>query len=312
MEKNANYALVGLSTLILFVGLVIFSIWLARVAFVRDYDVYDILFQGPVRGLTQGGEVHFNGIKVGEVTDISLDRTNPSRVISRVRVNSDVPIRVDSYATLEPQGITGLNYVQISAGTSTRPLLKEVSPEGKVPVIQSQRSALADLLEGGGTVLSRTVEALDRVNRVLSDENILTLGAAISDAQAVTAELRERKAIIADAQTALQNIGEAAEEARALAASTRNIVDTDGRAAMASLSEAATETEAAAADLRRMLAALEGPTSDFATYGLPQVARAAETLEEAAESLSRLTNEVNANPRGLLGKAPAKEMEIQP
>ncbi len=312
MEKNANYALVGLSTLILFVGLVIFSIWLARVAFVRDYDVYDILFQGPVRGLTQGGEVHFNGIKVGEVTDISLDRTNPSRVISRVRVNSDVPIRVDSFATLEPQGITGLNYVQISAGTSTRPLLKVASPEGKVPVIQSQRSALADLLEGGGTVLSRTVEALDRVNRVLSDENILTLGAAISDAQAVTAELRERKAIIADAQTALQNIGEAAEEARALAASTRDIVDTDGRAAMASLSKAATETEAAAADLRRMLAALEGPSSDFATYGLPQVARAAETLEEAAESLSRLTNEVNANPRGVVGKAPAKEMEIQP
>lgn len=312
MEKNANYALVGLSTLILFVGLVIFSIWLARVAFVRDYDVYDILFQGPVRGLTQGGEVHFNGIKVGEVTDISLDRTNPSRVISRVRVNSDVPIRVDSFATLEPQGITGLNYVQISAGTSTRPLLKVASPEGKVPVIQSQRSALADLLEGGGTVLSRTVEALDRVNRVLSDENILTLGAAISDAQAVTAELRERKAIIADAQTALQNIGEAAEEARALVASTRDIVDTDGRAAMASLSKAATETEAAAADLRRMLAALEGPSSDFATYGLPQVARAAETLEEAAESLSRLTNEVNANPRGVVGKAPAKEMEIQP
>ncbi|MDO8902802.1 MAG: MlaD family protein, partial [Phenylobacterium sp.] len=123
MEKNANYALVGLSTLILFVGLVIFSIWLARVAFARDYDVYDILFQGPVRGLSQGGEVHFNGIKVGEVTDISLDRTNPSRVISRIRVNSDVPIRVDSYATLEPQGITGLNYVQITAGTSTRPLL---------------------------------------------------------------------------------------------------------------------------------------------------------------------------------------------
>ncbi|OYW91193.1 MAG: ABC transporter substrate-binding protein, partial [Caulobacterales bacterium 32-67-6] len=160
MEKNANYALVGLSTLILFVGLVIFSIWLARVAFARDYDVYDILFQGPVRGLTQGGEVHFNGIKVGEVTDISLDRTNPSRVISRVRVNSDVPIRVDSYATLEPQGITGLNYVQITAGTSTRPLLKEAAPEGKIPVIQSQRSTLADLLEGGGTVLSRTVEAL--------------------------------------------------------------------------------------------------------------------------------------------------------
>lgn len=312
MEKNANYALVGLSTLILFIGLVIFSIWLARVAFARDYDVYDILFQGPVRGLTEGGDVHFNGIKVGEVTDISLDRTNPSRVLSRIRVTSDVPIRVDSYATLEPQGITGLNYVQITAGTPTRPLLKEAAPEGKVPIIQSQRSTLSDLLEGGGTVLSRTVEALDRVNRVLSDENILTISAAVSDVQAVTAELRERKAIITDAQAALQNIAAAAEETRALAASTKDIVDTDGRQAMANLSEAAAETEAAASDLRKMLGELEGPTSDFAAYGLPQITRAAETLQEAAESLTRLSNEVSSDPRSVVGKAPAKEIEVKP
>lgn len=312
MEKNANYALVGLSTLILFIGLVIFSIWLARIAFARDYDVYDILFQGPVRGLTEGGEVHFNGIKVGEVTNISLDRTNPSRVLSRIRVTSDVPIRVDSFATLEPQGITGLNYVQITAGTPTRPLLKETAPEGRVPIIQSQRSTLSDLLEGGGTVLSRTVEALDRVNRVLSDENILTIGAAVSDVQAVTAELRERKALIADAQVALQNIGAAAEETRALAASTRDIVDTDGRRAMASLSEAAAEAEAASADLRRMLGQLEGPTSDFAAYGLPQITRSAETLQQAAEALTRLTNDISNDPRSVVGKGPAREIEVRP
>ena len=77
MEKEANYALVGLSTLILFAGLVIFVIWLARISLNRDYDTYDIVFQGPVRGLSQGGEVHFNGIKVGEVTKIQLAK-NPN------------------------------------------------------------------------------------------------------------------------------------------------------------------------------------------------------------------------------------------
>ena len=65
MEKNANYALVGLSTLILSIGLVIFVVWLARLQFAHEYDLYDVVFQGPVRGLNQGGEVHFNGIKVG-------------------------------------------------------------------------------------------------------------------------------------------------------------------------------------------------------------------------------------------------------
>src|SRR3954470_3221194 len=153
MEKNANYALVGLSSLILFVGLVIFVVWLARFKFSQEYDLYDIVFQGPVRGLNQGGEVHFNGIKVGEVTRIALDRTNPARVIARARVTSDVPIRADSYAPLEPQGITGVNYVQITAGTPSKPLLKQTVPRDQIPVIRSQRSALSDLLEGGGTVL---------------------------------------------------------------------------------------------------------------------------------------------------------------
>ena len=44
MEKNANYALVGLSSLILFIGLVIFVVWLARVSFSQEYDLYDIVF----------------------------------------------------------------------------------------------------------------------------------------------------------------------------------------------------------------------------------------------------------------------------
>lgn len=127
MEKNANYATVGLTTLILTVAMIVFVVWLGRLSFARDFDLYDIVFQGPVRGLNEGGEVHFNGIKVGEVTKIGLDKVNPRNVIARVRVAEDVPIRGDSYATLEPQGITGLNYVQISPGTATRPLLKDVA-----------------------------------------------------------------------------------------------------------------------------------------------------------------------------------------
>ena len=154
MERNANYFLVGLISLILLILAAVFVTWLARVQFAQDYAVYDISFVGPVRGLTEGGEVHFNGIKVGEVTKISLDPKDPKRVIARGRITSDVPIRTDSYATLEPQGITGVNYVQITAGTATKPLLRDAAERGTVPVILSQQGPLADLLEGGGTVLT--------------------------------------------------------------------------------------------------------------------------------------------------------------
>ena len=316
MEKNANYALVGLSTLILTIALVVFIIWLARLRINAEYDLYDIVFAGPVRGLNEGGEVHFNGIKVGEVTKIALDKTNPQNVIARVRVTEDVPIRVDSFATLEPQGITGLNYVQISAGSGTKPLLQDVSCKNVgmgrecIPILHSQRSAISDLLEGGGTVLTSTIEALHRVNQVLSDENIKTFSAALSDAQAVTAELRERKALIADAQSALQRIDEAAGNIAELSKTANDLVGGDGKRMVKELADAAAEAKAAATDGRAMIARLQGPTTEFATNGLPQVTAAVIQLQNAAESLERLVNEIQSSPTGALGKPKAEEVKV--
>lgn len=321
MEKNANYALVGLSSLILFVGVVIFVVWLARVSFSQEYDLYDIVFDGPVRGLNQGGEVHFNGIKVGEVTKIALDRTNPSRVIARARVTSDVPIRVDSYATLEPQGITGVNYVQITAGTPSKPLLKVVEKAKCqssglstecIPILKTQRGALADLLEGGGTVLTRTIEALDRVNRVLSDQNIKTVGAALSDAQAVTAQLRERKEIIGDAQKLIQDLDTATQHADGILKSTQGLVDGDAKRSLKSIADAADEAKGTAKDLRGMVDKLQGPTADFANNGLPQITSAIVELQRAAESLQRLVSEIQRSPSGALGKPAAEEVKVKP
>ena len=62
MERDAHYAAVGIATVALLAALAVFSIWLARLSFNEDYDIYDIVFYGPVRGLSEGGEVHFNGI----------------------------------------------------------------------------------------------------------------------------------------------------------------------------------------------------------------------------------------------------------
>jgi phospholipid/cholesterol/gamma-HCH transport system substrate-binding protein len=320
MEKNANYALVGLSSLILFVGLMIFVVWLARISFSQEFDLYDIVFDGPVRGLNQGGEVHFNGIKVGEVTKIALDKTNPSRVIARARVTSDVPIRIDSFATLEPQGITGLNYVQITAGSATRPLLKDaekakcqsVGLNACIPILKSQRSALSDLLEGGGTVLARTIEALDRVNKVLSDKNIQTFSATLSDAQALTAEIKAKKDIIGDAQKLIEDLDTATKHADGILTDAQGLLNGDGKTSLKAIADAADEAKKAAASLRTMIDKLQGPTSDFANNGLPQITASVYELQKAAQSLERLVNEIQKSPSGALGKGPAGEMKVKP
>jgi phospholipid/cholesterol/gamma-HCH transport system substrate-binding protein len=312
MERNANYFLVGLTSTLLVIGLVVFSVWLAAFRFNQDYDYYDIVFAGPVRGLSQGGEVHFNGIKVGEVTGISLDTVDPTQVIARAKVTSDVPIRVDSFATLEPQGITGVNYVQITAGTPTQRLLKRVTRKGTVPRIRSERGMISDLLASGGSVLASAIEALDRVNRVLSEDNIKRITGMLDDVQAATAELRERKAIIADAQRALQSADRAAQEIGELAASSNDLIKGDGRQIVTKLGNAATDIEAAATDLRTMMGKLQGPTGDFAVTGLQQITSAGASLQQAADSFDRILAEIQQSPQGLVSKPPAREIEVKP
>lgn len=312
MERNANYALVGAASLLLFIAAVVFVFWLARLGFNKQFDEYDVLFVGPVRGLSEGGEVHFNGIKVGDVSTIKLDSRDPNRVIARIKVTSDVPIREDSYATLEPQGITGINYIQITAGDPAKRLLKETVADGEVPIIRTQRSALSDLLAGGGTVLTRTIEALDRVNRVLGDENIQTFGAALDDLQAFTAEAREQKEIIADARRALVTFETAAKEYTELAKSGRNLLDKDAKQTLANIDEAARKVDKAAADVSTILAKLDGPVNDFASEGLPQLTSAVTSLQGAVDSFERLVNEVEKNPQGLVGKPPAEKKKVKP
>ena len=312
MERNANYALVGFASLVLFVGMAAFVLWLAQVRFARDYDLYDIVWAGPVRGISQGGEVHFNGIKVGEITRITLDRENPSLVISRIKVTSDVPIKTDSYATLEPQGVTGVNYVQITAGAKSRPLLKDATPHGQVPVIRSQKSTLSDLIEGGGTVLQRSIEALDRVNRVLSDQNINEVSGMLKDVHAITTELKARKQIIADADKTLQDVAATLQRTDKLVESANRLVDGDGKRALSNLADAAESLKATSQKAQGLLTRLEGPASDFATNGLPQLSSAISSLQTATESLNRVLDEAERSPGALISKPPAKEIEVKP
>ena len=46
MERNANYALVGLISTILLIAMIVFIAWLANFAFSQRYDTYDVVFHG--------------------------------------------------------------------------------------------------------------------------------------------------------------------------------------------------------------------------------------------------------------------------
>lgn len=312
MERDAHYAAVGIATIALLAALAVFTIWLARLQFNNDYDIYDIVFYGPVRGLSEGGEVHFNGIRVGEVTDLNLDPKKGDQVIARIRVDGTTPIRVTSRAQLEPQGITGLNYIQITAGDPNSAVLKTQYPDNVVPVIQSQPSPIAELLSGSGTVLAQTVDALNRINRVLSDDNVRSFSTSLKNVEALTAELEARKGMLEQLEQTLTKANAAVDEYQRLGASTRQIVETDGRAAIANINAAAADARAAISTINSTAEGVQGPLTEFTATGLPQLQQSIQGLEDATRSLEGLVDEVRASPRDFISRPASREIEVQP
>jgi|SRR5579871_157172 len=312
MERNANYALVGFASLLLFVGMVTFIVWLARISFSQQYDTYDVVFDKPVEGLSKGSEVHFNGIKVGDISEIGLVKDNPTEIDARVRVTNDVPIRDDSTASAEPQGITGVSYIQITPGTPTRPLLKTVAHTGRYPIIHGRPGAFSALLSGGGTVLASAAQALDQINKVLSDENVHEISATLADVKEVADEARKKKQLFADADKSLKDIDNAAGSIKQLSDNANGLLSNDGKRTLQQAADAAEQIKGAAAQARSMISKLEGPTSDFANNGLPQLTATVESLRRAADSLDRLSNQLQSSPQGLLNKPPPKQVEVKP
>ena len=312
MERNAHYALVGLISVLLFVGVAAFIIWLAGAQFAKRYEVYDIAFKGPVRGLSTGGEVFFNGIRVGEVTRLSLDSSDPDKVKARIRITSETPVRADSRAGLEPQGVTGVNYIQISAGTVKAPLLLAVTPAGRIPVILAKPSALESLLQGGGDVLTRTVEALDSINRLLSEDNIAQLSGTVRDLHALTTGLAEHRDVAERMSMAMDGVRTASEQISVLTRSSTALVNGDGRRALANAADAAAELKEAAKDARAIISDFKGPASDLAVNGVPQLNRTLISLQAAADGVTTVTNAITLDPSGLISKPASQTLKVKP
>ncbi|MDX3910711.1 MAG: MlaD family protein [Sphingobium sp.] len=309
MERHAHFALVGVIATAILIAALVFVVWLGRAQFNQHYDEYRIVFRGPVRGLSQGGEVQFNGIKVGQIQRIALDQRDPNRVVTDVQLDGGTPVRVDSLASTETQGISGVSVIQISAGSATRALLKE-SSRNKRPVIRSKANALSSLLQGGGQMIENATEALSRVNRLLSDRNLANLTAAVEDVRATTSEIAANRAMFVNASSAIAKLDRAATDIQGAAATVRDIAAGDGRRTFADVSSAARDLKLAIGDARGMIANLEAQSSAVGSTTLPNINATMLSLQETAESLDALIRQVRQNPRAALSRGSGKELEL--
>jgi phospholipid/cholesterol/gamma-HCH transport system substrate-binding protein len=287
METRANYALIGAVTVAAFALAMLFSMWLAQASADREFATYDVVFDGPARGIGAGTEVRFNGIRVGEVRDLFIDPVEEKSVVARIRIGASWPVRTDSAVRLEPLGLTGLNLIQISSGAATGPLLKQRMGEAP-PRISARGAAIDQILESGESIAENATQALAGARDMLTQENAQRLDRILRNLEAVSKTLAAERGVI-------NNTARAAEELRA---ASRQFADTarefellakEGRQSITTLSASADTT------LKSIGAAAEGvdqASSAASASALPELAAASRDMRRLAVTLERVASNV--------------------
>ncbi len=167
METRANYAVVGLFTLLVLAGALGFVWWFSGHDARSRYVPYRVIFTGSVSGLSQGSAVLFNGLRVGEVVQLNIDRSDPRRVFARIEVDPETPIGADTRARLEFQGLTGTAAVALEGGgTQSKPL--PTPPKGELPTIIAERSEFQNLLESAQTIARKADDVLGKIDALVT------------------------------------------------------------------------------------------------------------------------------------------------
>jgi phospholipid/cholesterol/gamma-HCH transport system substrate-binding protein len=157
METRAPFVLIGAFVLAAIAAVFGFVYWLNNSGGLGPRATYHVQFEGSVPGLLVGAAVLFNGIRVGEVTELGLAPDSPRRVNATISVASYTPVRADTKVGLEFQGLTGVPVITLEGGTLP-------AGAGPAPMLIAEQGA-------GQSMTQAARDALRRVDAVLAENS---------------------------------------------------------------------------------------------------------------------------------------------
>ena len=275
METRAHHLMIGSFAIGISVLTVLFLMWIGKFEFSRQYAVYMLRFEGSVSGLSKAADVLYNGIKVGEVTMLEIDTEQPSHVIVYIQVERKAPVKTDSYASLETQGLTGVAAIQLAGGTKeAKPL---VAKEGQdYPEIKTRQSVFQQLFAGAPELINRGNAVLDRLTTFLNPNNQEKFGMTIQHVERLT-----------------KNLATASDKFDSIASNLDKIIAGDAKGTLANV-------RGVADDIRQIMADARGPLKDFARRGLPELLLAISDARQMISSVDRAAQRLEASPSSLI------------
>jgi phospholipid/cholesterol/gamma-HCH transport system substrate-binding protein len=306
MENKVNFAVVGAFVIVLAVAMISGALWLSSGKYSRKaYDSYETYMTESVAGLNLNAAVRYRGVDVGRVRKIMLAPGNVEQVRVMLEIERGTPVKSDTVATLQTQGLTGIAFVELSGGRKDSPALR-AGPGQEVPVIASGPSLMGRLETATPVLIANLARVSDNLNAALDETNRRALRATLADLAVVTHTLAARSSSI---DSALVSAARAMETSARVSAALPQLVQRFERAADAVQRMAADVSDAGASakvtlDSARITfdsarGTLDGSRADVAQFTaatLPEARELVAELRGMTAAMHRVVDEVERNP----------------
>jgi len=308
MEPKVNYLMVGLFLVLLGVATLVGILWLSRTDYRGVYDRYYTYMEESVSGLSRDSYVKYRGVDVGRVKEIVLDPANPESVRLELDLLRGTPIKEDTVAVLETQGLTGITTVNLRGGSRASPPLK-AKPGEKFPVIKSEPSFLAQLRQNllGMMAHEQLPALLTNLNALTQEARGVVDAQSRSDLKRILADLAQVTRAIANQKKELATAIEKAAAAMDHFAALGKKLDERIPHLLDQTSENLNALRALTAAIARTNESLNSTLADshngitqFSTQTLPETSLLVAEFRQLTASLQRLANELEREPNALI------------
>lgn len=333
MENRAHFVFIGAAVVAFTIALVAFVIWKLNSGTQEDLAYYRIYFDGDVQGLTNDSPVYYRGIRVGRVTDVRIGgreivqadgtKRQVEKIVVTVALNYDQPIRENSYALFEKPLIAGQSFIQIVGGPDGDPI-KPRKRQGNLPYpeIAPGTTFFQAAATSAQDVLAKASQSIDRINAMLSDDNIAAVNKTLNNISALTNTLTSRnkeiEQVVADlpatleqmraTMASLENVGKSAnlllaelgpqdEATRKLLA---NTTPSELRQTMGSIRQAVNNINAAADSVNKLLGDNRAPLRQFTEQSLGEFSQMIRELRALAANLNVIVTRIERDPTGFI------------
>ena len=253
--------------------------------------------------------MQYSGIKVGDVVTLRLDPKDPRRVLARIRLGGETPVKEDTEAKLALTGVTGTSIIQLSGGTPQSPTLK--GKDGNLPTIIAAPSPIARLLNDSNDLMAGVNALMQNANSMFSTANIERISKILEHLEQTTGTIAEQRGDIRQAMQQLASVGKQAnnmlEQTTALMRNANGLLNDHGKQALGSAEQAMKSLEQSTATINTLLVSNQDSLNN-GMQGLNGLAPAVRELRETLTSLRAISQRLEANPSGyLLGSDKNKE-----